>query len=292
MTCDWFLEGTHFLADRHPPHAVGWKCLARAVSDLAAMGATPRCFLLSLALPQERTGAWLDEFLLGLRAASHKLECPAAGGDTTRRREVLIHVTAVGECRRGLAVLRSGAKPGDIILVSGRLGQAEYGWRVVRKGRGLAERREPRLQKHLYPEPRLAVGAWLAERALATAMMDLSDGLSSDLPKLCESSGVGARIEEKLLPVAGPVHSDAEKRGSLALALHGGDDYELLITVARKNAAKIPPRIAGVRLTPIGEITSERGIALVAGDGRPRELFSLGWDPFRRRRGALVRKQI
>jgi thiamine-monophosphate kinase len=281
-TCDWFLEGTHFLPDRHPPYVVGWKCLARAASDLAAMGAAPRCFLLSLALPPLRTGAWLDEFLKGLRAASRKLGCPAAGGDTTRRKEVLINVTLVGECRRGRAVLRSGARPGDTIFVSGRLGEAEYGLRLVREIRGRVNPRDPRLGKHLYPEPRLAMGAWLAERGLATAMMDLSDGLSSDLPRLCRSSGVGARIEESCVPIVRLAKSDAKKLDALEAALHGGDDYELLFTVARNNVAKIPSQIAGVRLTRIGEITPAPRIVVVAPDGRPRELSRLGWDPFRR----------
>jgi len=281
-TCDWFLEGTHFLVDRHPPHAVGWKCLARAVSDLAAMGATPRCFLLSLALPGERTGAWLDQFLEGLRAAAGKLACPAAGGDTTRREEVLISVTAIGECRRGRQVLRRGAKPGDALLVSGRLGEAAYGLERMREGRGRVDPREPRLRRHLYPEPRLTVGSWLAERGLATAMMDLSDGLSSDLPRLCRASEVGAQIEESRLPLAKPAKSDLRKLAPLAAALHGGDDYELLFTVAPTHVGNIPSEIRGVRLTRIGAITAARRIVAVAADGVARGLPSTGWDPFRR----------
>src|SRR6266404_5775662 len=125
LTCDWFLEGSHFLRDKHPADSVGWKCLARAVSDIAAMGGQPRCFLLSLALPQAYTGPWLDKFLRGLRRAARKYCCFLAGGDTARRKEILINVTVVGEVREGQAVLRSGAKPGDVIFVSGRLGEAE-----------------------------------------------------------------------------------------------------------------------------------------------------------------------
>src|SRR5579871_5303560 len=125
LTCDWFLEGTHFLRDRHPAGSVGWKSLARAVSDIAAMGGIPRCFLLSLAIPSELTGRWLDEFLKGLRRVSRKLPCPLVGGDTTRQNRVLINVTVIGEVRSGQALLRSGARAGDIIYVSGRLGEAE-----------------------------------------------------------------------------------------------------------------------------------------------------------------------
>ena len=193
LTCDWFLEGTHFLRQKHPPDAVGWKCLARAVSDVGAMGGTPRCFLLSLALPGTHTGRWLDLFLGGLRRASSKFQCPLAGGDTTRRNEILISVTVVGEVRAGSAVLRSGARADDILYVSGRLGEAELGLWIIRQSAGAASKKNKLTRKHLYPEPRLALGQWLVKKGLATAMMDLSDGLSSDLSRLCAASAVGAR---------------------------------------------------------------------------------------------------
>ncbi len=187
LTCDWFLEGTHFLRDMHPPDAVGWKCLARAVSDVAAMGGMPRCFLLSLALPKSHTGPWLDLFLRGLRRASRKLQCVLAGGDTTRRQEILINVTVAGEVCSGHAVLRSGARASDVLYVSGRLGEAELGLQLLRQYRRIVSEKNPLIRKHLYPEPRVALGEWLAKRGLATAMMDLSDGLSSELPRLCAS---------------------------------------------------------------------------------------------------------
>src|SRR5882672_10849046 len=131
LTCDWFLEGTHFLRKKHPPDAVGWKCLARALSDIAAMGGTPRCFLLSLAFPETHTGRWLDLFLGGLSRASRRFRCPLAGGDTTCRREILINVAVVGEVPTGHAVLRSGARPGNILYVSGSLGEAELGLQLL-----------------------------------------------------------------------------------------------------------------------------------------------------------------
>src|SRR4029077_15252845 len=138
LTCDWFLEGTHFLRHKHPPDSIGWKCLARAVSDIAAMGGIPRCFLLSLALPGTHTGRWLDLFLGGLRRASGKFHCALAGGDTTRRKEILINVTVVGEVRTAHGVLRSGARPGDTLYVSGHLGGAELGLRVLLRGKGVS----------------------------------------------------------------------------------------------------------------------------------------------------------
>jgi thiamine-monophosphate kinase len=281
LTCDWFLQGTHFLLDRHPPDSVGWKCLARAVSDVAAMGAEPRCFLLSLALPASQGGEWLKGFLNGLRAASRKLNCPAAGGDTTRRDQVLINVTVVGECRQGQAVLRSGAKPSDAIFLSGRLGEAEYGLRLIQSSKHRRNARDSRLRKHLYPQPRLALGAWLAAQGLATAMMDLSDGLSTDLPRLCRASGAGARIEATRIPRVRISQRGPDRRDAISLALHGGDDYELLFTVAPNNVRKIPRRIAGVPITLIGHVTRQRGVSLISSNNEESRLTSSGWDPFR-----------
>jgi thiamine-monophosphate kinase len=283
LTCDWFLEGTHFLRDKHPADAVGWKCLARAVSDIAAMGAVPRCFLLSLALPGELTGSWFDHFLAGLRRAAGRFGCSLAGGDTTERREVLINVTVVGEVRRGREVRRFGARPCDIIYVSGQLGESELGLRLLReRKRGLAMR-EQRLRKHLYPEPRLELGRWLSEKRVPSAMMDLSDGLSSDLRRLCEASRVGAAVRSDLLPTARVTKMERNHRNDrLQLALHGGDDYELLFTVPKSKAERLPRSVDGVALTPIGEVTRTREVMVVDGNGRPRVLKPRGWDPFKK----------
>jgi len=281
LTCDWFLEGTHFLRKKHPPDAVGWKCLARAVSDVAAMGGAPRCFLLSLALPETHTGRWLDLFLGGLRRASRKFQCALTGGDTTRRNEILINVTVVGEVPAGRAVLRSRASTGDIIYVSGRLGEAELGLRILQSSKGAPSKKNPLTRKHLYPEPRLALGQWLANKGLATAMMDLSDGLSTDLPRLCAASGVGARLNSASLPRAHfPAHRQNARVDPLRFALHGGDDYELLFTVRPKQASLLPPSFRGVPLTTIGTITSMKQIVLLGESGHQRPLDPAGWDPF------------
>jgi thiamine-monophosphate kinase len=276
LTCDWFLEGSHFLRDKHPPEAVGWKCLARAVSDIAAMGGEPQCFLLSLALPAELTGRWLDKFLVGLKRASRTLGCEAAGGDTTKQDKVLINLTVIGEVRVGRAVLRSCAKVGDRIYVSGILGEADLGLQELRTRRGMARASSAALQKHLFPEPRLALGQWLAERRLATAMMDLSDGLSTDLPRLCAASQVGARVELNSLPTS----SGARLVEAQKLALHGGDDYELLFTVSARKAPKLPEKFHGLRLTRIGTMTRNKTILLETDRGT-EPLRSGGWDPFR-----------
>ena len=294
LTCDWFLEGTHFLRDKHPADSVGWKCLARAVSDIGAMGAEPRCFLLSLALPESLTGRWLDQFLSGLRRAARKLHCPLAGGDTTRQSKVLINITVVGEVRANRAALRSGARPGDLIYVSGRLGQAELGLHLLR-GKRTVPNLSPAiknavLKKHLYPEPRIALARWLAERNLITSMMDLSDGLSSDLPRLCAASQVGAHIDASQIPCArfpkwnqsGKSHSlRPPKINALDLALNGGDDYELLFTVPPTKSHRVPRLFRGHPLTAIGKITRNCALLLTNPDGRSQPLKPAGWDPFR-----------
>jgi thiamine-monophosphate kinase len=278
LTCDWFLEGTHFLRHKHPADSIGWKCLARAVSDVAAMGGAPRCFLLSLALPPAFTGSWLDAFLVGLRRAQRRLGCVLAGGDTTRSNRILIQVTVVGEVRSGIAIPRSGARPGDLIYVSGRLGEAESGLRRL-LGRKRIALSDPAFRKHLYPEPRVRLGSWLAKRRLATAMLDLSDGLSTDLARLCAASKVGARIEASRLPVPSP---DSTRRAEvLKMALHGGDDYELLFTVSPANRRRVPRNSAGVQLTQIGEIIRHGRLQLVDNKGSVQALVTSAWDPFR-----------
>jgi len=281
LTCDWFLEATHFLRDKHPADSVGWKCLSRAVSDVAAMGGTPACFLLSLALPKTLLGRWLDQFLAGLHRAAQTFACPLAGGDTTCREQVLINVTLVGHLARGKAVLRSTARPGDLLFATGCLGEAELGLRLLRRSHQRIAPRDPLLQKHLYPQPRLALGHWLARHRLASAMMDLSDGLSTDLPRLCAASHVGARIDLRQLPTLRPPKPLAEHRyDPVELALHGGDDYELLFTVPPKKRCLVPAVFDDTPLTPIGEITRKPGIVIF--DAEPtRALPQKGWDPFR-----------
>jgi thiamine-monophosphate kinase len=276
LTCDWSLEGSHFLRNKHSAHAVGWKSLARAVSDIAAMGGAPRCFLLSLALPGSYTGKWLTFFLRGVRDASRAFGCNLAGGDTTRRNEILVSITVIGEIRKGQAILRSGARPGDLLYVSGTLGEADLGLRQILRERGPVRPRNTAQRKHLYPEPRLALGNWLAANHLTAAMMDLSDGLSTDLPRLCAASGVGARVDAASLPVS----VLTKRKDALALALHGGDDYELLFAVNPRKAKRLPQEFQGLPLTQIGEFTREKKIVVLE-EGKAYPLRSGGWDPFR-----------
>jgi thiamine-monophosphate kinase len=283
LTCDWFLEGTHFLRREHPPDSVGWKCLARAISDVAAMGGAPRCFMLSLAVPENAIGGWFDKFLRGLRRAARHFDCALAGGDTTKRNTVLINISVIGEVASGRALRRNSAKAGDLLYVSGRLGEAERGLRLLSRQKRRVHSGASELQKHLYPEPRLALGQWLVKNRIATSAIDISDGLSSDLSRLCAASGVGARLDAAKLPVViiPPATGKSIANDALSLALHGGDDYELLFTAPKSKERQIPPVFAGVAVTSIGEITANRKIFLVGTQTHPTILEPGGWDPFR-----------
>jgi len=186
--------------------------------------------------------------------------------------------------RAGRAVQRSGARADDILYVSGRLGEAELGLQIVRRTKGAASKNNPLTRKHLYPEPRLALGQWLSNRGLATAMMDLSDGLSSDLPRLCAASAVGARLEEAKIPQVQTQDLALKySRDPVQLALHGGDDYELLFTVPPRKAKLLPKTFRGVALTPIGKITRGRTLLVLEENGRASQCTPGGWDPFRKK---------
>jgi len=280
LTCDWFLEDSHFIRDKHPADAVGWKCLARAVSDIAAMGGEPRCFLLSLALPMELAGKWFEGFLRGLRRASTALRCELAGGDTTREERVLISIAVIGEVKRGRAILRSGAKPDDLLFVTGTLGEAALGLSLLKDSMSEDRKARGALRRHLYPEPKIQLGQLLGSKGLATAMIDVSDGLSSDVARLCEASGVGAVIARNALPRPKGI-PEAE---AVRLALHGGDDYELLFTVRPNQIRRFKKslrRFGDLPVSLIGGITKDTALRLVNDEGMTEELSPSGWDPFR-----------
>ena len=291
-TCDAFVEGVHFPSHAHPADSVGYKSFARATSDIAAMGGTPRLFLLTLALPPELAGAWLDQFLRGMGRAARELDLRLAGGDTTKASKVFISITVLGDIALGLAVLRSGARPGDLIYVSGELGRAQLGLELVRRGllkRRVEARRLRRvLQPHLYPKIRVGLGSWLAQHRIASAMIDVSDGLSTDLSHICEESEVGARIWAERVPRVEIPTAVTRRLGGpfadpLQMALHGGEDYELLFTASPRLANRLTDAARTPRLTAIGEITRDKRVLLVGADGRAMRLVPGGWDPFRKK---------
>jgi thiamine-monophosphate kinase len=286
LSCDTFLEDVHFRLKTHPPDSVGYKALARATSDLAAMGATPRFFLLTLAVPSAHTSAWLDAFLKGMARAARELDITVIGGDTTQSRTVFISITVLGEIAPRRALTRSGARPGDIIYVSGKLGRAQLGLELVLRGHARDRKLRALVQPHLYPKIHVELGSWLAQQRIATSAMDLSDGLSTDLARLCAASKVGAKIHASKLPaIAIPTEAarklNQRKLDPLQLALHGGDDYELLFTVPVRAAKKLSRAPGASTVTAIGEITRNRQVLLVTPDGNTSPLKSQGWDPFR-----------
>lgn len=286
---DAFLEGIHFFPKLHSPESVGYKALARAVSDLAAMGARPHSFLLALALPETYTGKWLSRFLIGMRRAAQAFKIRLIGGDTTRNSSIAVQVTVLGILPPGQGVLRSGARPGDLIYVTGQLGAAELGLRILTYWPGTPlmrpSPRHPLLSAHMFPRPPLEFAQRVVHRPLVTAMMDVSDGLSSDIARLCEASGVGASIDVTRLPLVRiPRIPCAKKENAVELALHGGDDYGLLFTMPKSGQRTLERLKRGERVTCIGEITRERKIVTVDSQGRVQLLRPNGWDPFRRGR--------
>jgi thiamine-monophosphate kinase len=288
LSCDAFLEDVHFLANSHPPDSVGYKSLVRATSDLVAMGAKPRYFLLTLALPASRTSAWLDGFLRGMARAARFLGMRLIGGDTTNSRWISISITVLGEIVRGRALTRSGARPDDVIYVSGKLGRAQLGLELVLNN--LARRRENQnlLRPHLFPEIRVKLGEWLAQNRIASAMMDISDGLSTDLGRLCKASGVGARIEAQSVPCVTVPPNAAQalkklKLDPLQMALHGGDDYELLFTVPPGDVKRLRRAPGFSEMSAIGRITRDRKTLLLGSNGSSITLAARGWDSFRKK---------
>ena len=280
VTTDLMLEGRHFRRDLHSPESVGHRCIARGLSDIAAMGAEPTAAFLSLGLPARmlKTAAerrWLTRFLDGLRTVADGCGTVLAGGDTGEVAEggMVADIVLVGQVSRGTELRRSGARVGDGIFVTGALGGAAAELEMMLGGRRRKARRTgvAGAQPQSYPEPRLAVGKAL--RRKATACIDVSDGLSTDLGHLCAESGVGAEILEAALPV----HRLAKGPDEVRRALHGGEDYELLFTAP----GRVPGTIAGVVVTRLGEVVRRKGVVLVGADGSRSELKAGGWEHFR-----------
>jgi thiamine-monophosphate kinase len=276
VTTDFSLEGVHFRRDWHPPDAVGHRCLTRGLSDIAAMGGEPLAAFLSLALPRKLPQAWVARFLNGFLKLASQFKVPLAGGDTAESPAgILADIVVLGSVPRGKAILRSGARPADRIYVSGELGAAAATLDLLRRS-PKRKLRPADFPRHFHPLPRLELGRILREKQLASAMIDLSDGLSTDLAHICEESGVGAEIQAEAIPRASLHQSQQEV--DLQFALHGGDDYELLFTAPRTK--RIPKELAGVPITQIGHITSSNQILLLHQNGIPRKLAPQGWQHF------------
>lgn len=303
VTMDLMAEGVHFDLAYTPPYLLGRKAVAASLSDIAAMGGVPRGVFVSAALPDRTRPAFARALFEGIHEQAKGAGASVLGGDTSSsKRGLFLDVAAIGEAGRGGPILRRGARAGDAIYVSGTLGASARGLELLRRGfrpwsrrlwsrsllvRGReADRRRDELVAalaHLLPQPRLALGRALGARGLPTAMIDVSDGLAIDLHRLCEASGVGAVIDEARIPV--DPAADAGRRGR-ALALGGGEDYELLFTVPVRAQKRLLDLAARVRepLTRIGRVApARRGVVLVDAEGRARPLPRSGYEHFARR---------
>jgi len=283
VTTDFSLEGRHFRRAWHSPQSVGYRTLARGLSDIAAMGGQPLAAFLSLALPKAaaRDIHWLDGFLQGLLALAREHKVPLAGGDTAEApgSDVLADIIVVGSAPAGRALTRSGARPGDSIYCTGALGGAAAELAALAKTPALFRRARARdAHPHLFPQPRLAVGEALLRRRLASACIDVSDGLSTDLAHLCEASAVAAELDAALLP-AHPLTTGLAPAEQMATILHGGEDYELLFTA--RPGVKVPRSLAGVPITRIGRIVpykKSRPRMTILAEGTRFELQPQGWE--------------
>ena len=286
FACDMLVEGTHFLLappsssrgkrwagrGRIPARWIGWKALAVNVSDIAAMGGVPRWAVVSLGLPPATPLRFADELYAGLSRCAQRFGVSIVGGDTVRASRIVIDVAILGTVAAGRAILRSGAAPGDVLFVTGRLGGSSESGR------------------HARFVPRLAESHALLRRVRVRAMMDLSDGLASDLWQMSRASGVRLRVEASRVPVAGAARRCrrrgcrcrvARNLGPVYHALMDGEDFELLFAVRPRDVARVPRRLRGCLVTPIGRAVSRGvGVELVHPDGRVRPLLPTGFKHF------------
>jgi thiamine-monophosphate kinase len=277
LTSDSMVEGTHFVRGTTTPRDLGYKAVVASVSDIAAMAASPRAALCALTLSPEVDAAWVMELFGGMREACDEHALSLVGGDLARGSQVCLSISVLGEVAPGRAVTRSGAMAEDVLVVTGTLGGAAAGRRIgeAATGTALTATEIAGVGRFQRPAARVGEASILAANG-ATAMIDISDGLALDLARLCEASGVGARIHPGLVPR----HDVA----SLEDALHGGEDYELLATLPGTRRAEDADRemrtTFGVGLTAIGEITAESGVISVEAEGRTHVLGPRGWDHF------------
>jgi thiamine-monophosphate kinase len=296
VTTDLSIDGRHFRLEWHSPEVVGHRTLARGLSDLAAMGARPVAAFLSLGLPPELIRnrwpqhPWIGRFYDGLLKLAAEYKTPLAGGDLAESPVAVADIVLIGAVPRGRAMLRSGARAGDRIYATGALGgaaaglariaelAAEAGPATVKRPLRIPARLRAALEPHFNPRPRVAQGLWLVRNRVATAGLDLSDGLSTDLNHLCEESGVAAEVNAAAVPV---YRYTAAGGATLEQALHGGEDYELLFTAGPKT--RVPRSIAGVQVTEIGRVVRRRAgrplVTLITASGA-RPLEPRGWEHF------------
>ncbi|MBW3588283.1 MAG: thiamine-phosphate kinase [Actinobacteria bacterium] len=278
FTTDLMIEGVHFDLEITGPEDLGYKALAVNISDVAAMGGTPRRALVSLGLRPQMETEWVERLYRGMRECADQFDMAIAGGDISRSDCLLLSVALLGNPAGRLVIERKGARVGDVICVTGTLGESAAGYRLLRAG--IKERADLK-DRHLRPTPRVKE-VEILRRQLPTAMIDVSDGFAADLSHLCEQSEVGAIVRSSDLPLVDLTDVELD-RDPLELGLHGGEDYELIFTIPADRADEALSKVTRetkTAVTVVGEIVEGRGMALVI-DGEESELEARGWDHLR-----------
>ena len=284
ITTDALVENRHFRRDTMSLRDIGWRAMAANLSDLAASGARPVLATVAVGVPETLSPEDLAELYRGMLAVATPHGCAIAGGDTTRSSELLVSITAIGEVRPSNVKGRAGARPGDVLAVTGALGASRAGLHLADNPNMISpEPAQEALSAHRNPEPRVSEGLWLAASANVHAMMDVSDGLSTDLVRLCAASQCAAVLEE--VPVARSARDMALALGEdpQAYALAGGEDFELLCAVNARAFRHLSERFRkrfGCELHAIGRVRKGSGAFVLKG-GQEEPLSSTGWDPFR-----------
>ncbi|MBU2539275.1 MAG: thiamine-phosphate kinase [Proteobacteria bacterium] len=286
ITTDTMVEGVHFDLAWHPPLELGRKAAAVNISDIAAMGGLPRFALLSLAVSPATGSQWLDAFMAGFQAVLAEHDVVLIGGDTVQSgHESVFSITLIGEMAEGELVTRKGAQAGDVVLVSGFLGEAAAGLALCRLGQGQDIAWQSLVAAHLDPVPQVALGRVLAASGMVNAMQDLSDGLATDLAHICAESGVGAVVAAEKIPLSPALCRAAETCDHSALdwALSGGEDYHLLFTAGEQQVVPLCNLVrekTGRELFVVGYIVADGGVFLEEA-GRRREISYRGYEHFR-----------
>jgi len=286
VTTDLLIEDIHFELAWTDPFHLGRKALFVNLSDIAAMGGIPKYFLISLGVPKNLPLSFISLFYRGLKDGANRFGVDLIGGDTSLSRKIIINICLLGEGKKGSLLFRSGARAGDDLFVSGNLGDAALGLKILRKN-GLQGSPKGLIRKHLSPSPRIQLGQVLARHRWATAMIDVSDGLLIDTNHLLEESGVGAWIWEDRIPLSKLyqkwIHSFS--KSPYQFALSGGEDYELLFTAPpemRKRISQVALSLK-IPITQIGKIVSNKeGLHLIRKDGKERSPSRLGFEHFKR----------
>lgn len=290
FTSDLLAEGVHFRRSTTSPRDLGWKALAVNVSDVAAMGGRPLGWTVSLACPGDLDEVWLQELYAGFREASEAFGCPLVGGDTSGAPLVFLSVALLGVAPAAGAVRRDGARTGDDLYVSGALGESALGLHLLERGADAGTpARAALVRRHRRPAPRCALGAALGAAGLASALIDVSDGLVQDLGHVLRRSGAGALLDADALPLSAALRQVAGELGldAAALALGGGEDYELLFAASPERAAEVEAAAAatGTPVARVGRVDAEPGLRLVRGGAPWAGPAASGWDHFRAAEG-------